>query len=148
MNVPSPSPLHRAAPIFALTLLLSATGCQTIKNVPGGFVQHNAVVKIPFEGDFAEVSVRVHNFPANLHANNGIAALQTQQWDRAVDELKLAVAEKPNKASFRFALGVAHEARGEYAEAKEQYLKANERSGDEGLFDAQAGLKRIEARGQ
>ncbi|MFO1501109.1 MAG: hypothetical protein U1G07_22420 [Verrucomicrobiota bacterium] len=123
---------------------------RTFKNsVTGIFNPSQANVKIPFEGTEAEVVVKLSHFPANQHALDGIAALQTAQWDVALTHFQAALQEKPNNWSYHFALAVTQELKGNYPEAKNHYLEANRlKGGKEGYFDAQAGLKRIEARGQ
>ena len=112
------------------------------------FTKPKAVAKIPFEGESIEVNVILTDFFPNKRAKDGVAALQVGDIAAARKAFEDAVREDGNRHTHRFALAVCLETLGEYPAAKTHYTEANRLKGGEGLFDAQAGLKRIAARGR
>ena len=134
----------------------SSTGKGSDSSAKGGnslkpqdvFTKPKAFVKIPFEGEVIEVNVILTDIFPNKRAKDGIAALQVGDIPTAKVAFEDAVRENMDRHTHQFALAVCLEALGDYAEAKKRYAEANRIKSGDGHFDAQAGLKRIAARGQ
>jgi len=135
--------MNSSRTLLLLTSLLGLllTGCSSIP-----LQKSVAEVAIPFEGEEAMVKVTVSGITIDPHARAGVAALQIKDWNTAVSELQQATAANPDSEQYEFALGVAAEAAGNYALARTSYARANALKSGTGSFDAQAGLKRLDAR--
>lgn len=146
-----PPVIRRAsACLFLAATLGGIAGCSsapTVSEMKETFSRENATVKVPFQGDVARVVVKLSHFPANQNAVDGLNALQREDFAAAEAKFQLAIADKPDNWSYHFALGVIFEATGKFPEAKREYENTNLLKGKGGYFDAEAGLKRIAARG-
>lgn len=135
-----------------LAALFGFAGCESAPKVPSissvtqPFSRETATVEVPFRGDVAKVEIKLAHFPANQNAVDGLNALQNEDLQTALSRFRTAVEERPDNWTYQFALAVTLEALGEYDEARRHYENTNLLRGKDGYFDADAGLKRIEAR--
>ena len=132
--------MHAFARILPIACLALLVGC-------GGKV-------LPFAGDRVKADVILEGemttveASANPHSEAGVKYLRTEDWKKAVDELKLARQEEPDDMRTAFALGVAYEKSAMYKEALESYQAANQLAGKTGRAPiTAAGLRMKEKTG-
>ena len=129
------------APTLAAGLLLLA-GCAGLGIGPP---PPPIVISIKVDSDAADVSVPTTGSKAYRHA---VTYLEYQKWPEAIAALQSVLVAAPEDWQARYALAVAQEASGDFANAKTNYIEANRIKGGGADLACKAGVKRIDLRGK
>jgi hypothetical protein len=134
--------LRLSSMVTAATLAGMIVGCTSI---PFLQKENSVTVKVPVEGDVAEVPIPT---TGSKRYQTAVTYMGYASWPDALRELQAEVAEKPNEWRAVYALAVTQEVTGDYTNAKANYIKADALNGGGTDLNCQAGVSRIELRGK
>jgi hypothetical protein len=121
--------------------LLLVAGCDTL----GLRSSPPIVVSIQVGTDIADVTVPTGG---SKQYRQAVTYLDYKKWPEAISALEAVLARMPDNWHARYALAVAQEASGDFANAKTNYIEANRIKGGVADPACKAGVQRIELRGK